>query len=115
MNDNPYLEVRAVAKNVRRTPRKVRLIADAVRGRKVTEALDLLRFMPQYAAADVVKVIKSAAANAENNYDLDIETLTVHRIWVDDALTLKRFKPGARGRVKPRLKRASHITAIVRQ
>jgi large subunit ribosomal protein L22 len=109
-----YVEVRAQARNVRRSPRKIRLIADAVRGRKVDEALALLRFIPNYAARDVEKVIKSAAANAENNYDLDIDTLVVYRIEVDEAVTMKRFKPGAHGRVKPRLKRSSHITAIVR-
>lgn len=114
MEAEGFLEVRAVARNVRRSPRKVRLIANAVRGRSVNEALALLKFMPHYAARDVAKVIQSAAANAENNYALDIDRLHVHRIWVDEALTLKRFKPGAHGRVKPRLKRASHITAVVR-
>jgi len=109
-----YLEVRAQVKNVRRSARKVRLVADAVRGRRVEEALAMLRFMPQYAARDVEKVIKSAAANAENNYDLDSGTLTVFRINVDEGMTLKRFKPGAHGRVKPRLKRSSRISVVVR-
>ncbi len=89
-------------------------MADAVRGRSVSEALALLHFMPNYAARDLAKVVKSAAANAENNYDLDIDGLRIHRIMVDEAMTLKRFKPGAHGRVKPRLKRSSHITVIVR-
>lgn len=114
METADYLEVRARAKNVRRSARKVRLVADAVRGRTVEEALAVLRFMPNHAAREVEKVIRSAAANAENNYDLDSGNLTVYRIEVDEAMTLKRFKPGAHGRVKPRLKRASHITAIVR-
>ena len=109
-----YLEVRANVKNVRRSARKVRLVADVVRGRRVEEALSLLKFMPQYAARDVEKVIRSAAANAENNYDLDIGTLTIYRIQVDEGVTLKRFKPGAHGRVKPRLKRSSRISVIVR-
>ncbi|SRR5579884_460563 len=114
MDVSSYLEVHARARNVRRSPRKIRLVADAVRGRRVDEALAMLRFMPNHAAREVEKVIKSAAANAENNYDLDAGSLTIHRIEVDEAMTLKRFKPGAHGRVKPRLKRASHITAIVR-
>lgn len=114
MNELGYLEVHASAKNVRRSARKVRLVADVVRGRTVTEALSILRFMPQYAARDVEKVIKSAAANAENNYDLDVEGLRVYRILVDEGMTLKRFKPGAHGRVKPRLKRSSKISVIVR-
>lgn len=109
-----YLEVHANAKNVRRSARKVRLVADAVRGRNVEEALALLRFMPQHAARDVEKVIKSAAANAENNYDLDLGGLTVYRISIDEGVTLKRFKPGAHGRVKPRLKRSSRISVVVR-
>ena len=74
----------------------------------------MLRFMPQYAARDVEKVLRSAAANAENNYDLDVASLMVHRINVDEGVTLKRFKPGAHGRVKPRLKRSSKISVIVR-
>jgi len=114
MEDGHYLEVQARAKNVKRSARKVRLVADVVRGRGVNEALSLLQFMPNYAARDVAKVVKSAAANAENNYDLDIDSLTIHRIVVDEAMTLKRFKPGAHGRVKPRLKRSSHITVTVR-
>lgn len=109
-----YFEVHANAKNVKRSARKVRLVADAVRGRNVEEALALLRFMPQHAARDVEKVLKSASANAENNYDLDPGTLTVHEIKVDEGVTLKRFKPGAHGRVKPRLKRSSHISVVVR-
>lgn len=109
-----YLEVHANAKNVKRSARKVRLVADAVRGRNVEEALALLRFMPQHAARDVEKVLRSAAANAENNYDLDLGTLRVHRISVDEGVTLKRFKPGAHGRVKPRLKRSSRISVVVR-
>src|SRR5581483_9342186 len=98
----------------KRSARKVRLVADAVRGRNVEEALALLRFMPQHAARDVEKVLRSAAANAENNYDLDLGSLRVHRINVDEGVTLKRFKPGAHGRVKPRLKRSSRISIVVR-
>jgi len=114
MDEQGYLEVHARVKNVKRSARKVRMVADIVRGRPVSEALSLLRFMPQYAARDVEKLIKSAAANAENNYDLDIDGLTVYRIQVDEGMTLKRFKPGAHGRVKPRLKRSSQISVIVR-
>jgi large subunit ribosomal protein L22 len=114
MQELGYVEVRASVKNVRRSARKVRLVADVVRGRSVTEALTILRFMPQHAARDVEKLLKSAAANAENNFNLDVEGLHVHRILVDEGMTLKRFKPGAHGRVKPRLKRSSKISVIVR-
>lgn len=109
------MEVRAMAKGVRRSPRKVRLVVDTVRGRSVNEALALLRFMPQAAARDVYKVVKSAAANAENNYELDINDLYIHRIYVDEGPTLKRFKARAHGRVAPRLRRSSHITAVVQE
>jgi large subunit ribosomal protein L22 len=109
------MEVRAVAKNVRRSPQKVRLVVDTVRGRSVNEALAMLRFMPQAAARDVYKVVKSAASNAENNYELDINDLYVHRIFVDEGRTLKRFKARSHGRIAPRLRRSSHITAVVQE
>ena len=109
------MEVRAVAKNIRRSPQKVRLIVDPVRGRSVNEALAMLAFMPQAAARDVYKVVKSAASNAANNFDLDVNDLYVHRIYVDEGPTLKRFKARSHGRVAPRLRRSSHITAIVQE
>jgi large subunit ribosomal protein L22 len=109
------MEVRAVAKNIRHSPQKMRLVVDTVRGRTVNEALALLQFMPQTAARDVYKVVKSAAANAENNYELDINDLYVHRIFVDEGPTLKRFKARSHGRVAPRLGRSSHITAVVQE
>jgi large subunit ribosomal protein L22 len=109
------MEVRAVAKNIRRSPRKVRLVVDVVRGRSVNEALAVLSLMPQAAARDVYKVVKSAAANAENNFELDINDLYLYRIFVDEGPTLKRFKARAHGRVAPRLRRSSHITAVVQE
>lgn len=109
------MEVRAVAKNIRRSPQKVRLVVDVVRGRSVHEALAILSLMPQGAARDVYKVVKSAAANAENNFELNPNELYVYRIFVDEAATLKRFKARSHGRVAPRLKRASHITAVVQE
>ena len=107
------MEVRAVAKNVQRSPRKIRLAADAVRGRTVQEALTMLSLMPQAAARDVFKVVKSAASNAENNFEIDVDNLYIRRIYVDEARMLKRYKARAHGRVAPRLRRASHITAVV--
>lgn len=109
------MEVRAVAKNIHRSPQKARLVADQVRGRSVNEALAILQFMPQASARDIYKVIKSAAANAENNYDLDINDLYVHRLFVDEGTKLKRFKARSHGRVAPRLRRWSHITAVVQE
>lgn len=109
------MEVRAVAKSIRRSPQKVRLAVDAVRGRSVNEALTILKFMPNIAARDVFKVVKSAASNAENNFELDINDLYVYRIFVDEGPTLKRYKARSHGRVAPRLRRSSHITAVVQE
>jgi len=93
----------------------MRLVADAVRGRSVNEALAILSLMPQLAARDVYKVVKSAAANAENNFEFDINDLYLHRIFVDEGPTLKRYKARSHGRVAPRLRRSSHITAVVQE
>jgi large subunit ribosomal protein L22 len=71
--------------------------------------------MPQVAARDVYKVVKSAAANAENNFEFDINDLYLHRIFVDEGPTLKRYKARSHGRVAPRLRRSSHITAVVQE
>jgi large subunit ribosomal protein L22 len=109
------MEVRAVAKHVRRSPQKVRLVVDQVRGRTVNEALAILSLMPQAAARDVYKVVKSAASNAENNFELDINDLYLYRIYVDEGRTLKRYKARSHGRVSPRLRRSSHITAVVQE
>ncbi len=107
------MEVRAVAKYVRMSPRKVRLVVDAVRGKPVTEAEAMLRFMPQIAAKAVGKVVHSALANAENNYMLDAEDLYIARIAADSGPTLKRFRPRAHGRVSPLLKRSTNITVVL--
>jgi large subunit ribosomal protein L22 len=109
------MPVRAVAKNIRRSPQKVRLVVDQVRGRPAREALAILSLMPQGAARDVFKVVQSAVANAENTFELDANDLILHRIYVDEGPTLKRFKAKAHGRVAPRLRRSSHITAVVEE
>jgi large subunit ribosomal protein L22 len=107
------MEVRAIARDTGVSPRKVRPLVDMVQGRKVDEALSLLRFAPTPTAQVVAKVIKSAAANAENNYQMMPSALKIVRIFADEARTLKRFRPRARGRASPILKRSSHITVIV--
>lgn len=107
------MEVRAVAKYLRVSPRKARLVCDAVRGKDVREALAILQFLPQKSAVSIAKVVKSAAANAENNYDLDPDDLYVKRIFADDGPTSKRYRARARGRVNAILKRSCHITVIV--
>lgn len=109
------LEVRAVAKYVRMSSHKVQLVLDLVRGMGVPQALNVLRFTPKAAAKAVAKTISSAAANAEENYGLAREDLYVAQVSADEAPTLKRGRPGARGRYKPILKRSSHITVVLEQ
>ncbi len=107
------MEVKAIAKDTGVSPRKVRPLIDMVRGKKVDEALSLLRFAPTPTARMVAKVIKSAAANAENNYEMTPSDLKIVSIFAGEARTLKRFRPRSRGRVSPILKRSSHITVVV--
>ncbi len=107
------MEVRAVAKDTGVSPRKVRLLVDMVRDKKVDEALTMLRFTSSPTARVVAKVIKSAAANAENVFQMSSSGLKIVRIFADEARTLRRFRPRSRGRVSPILKRSSHITVIV--
>ena len=107
------LEVRAVSKYIRMSPQKVRLVVDLVRGMDVQQALALLRFTLKAAAKEVAKTIASAAANAEENLGLSIDDLYVARIASDAGPTLRRGRPGARGRLKPILKRSAHITVVL--
>ena len=99
--------------NARISPQKCRLVADTVRGRKVGNALALLRFQPKKGAELVLKVLESAIANAEHNLGADIDTLKVSAIMVDEAPTLKRFAARAKGRGNRIIKRNSHITVSV--
>jgi large subunit ribosomal protein L22 len=107
------LEVYAHARNVRIAPRKVRLVVDSVRGMPVHRAMSQLQLMPQKAAREVYKAVKSAVANAENNYGLEPDSLIVARIWANEARVMKRWRPRAHGRVSPLLSRSSHITVVV--
>ena len=107
------MEVRAVAKDTGVSPRKASLLVDMVRGKKVDEALTILRFSPSPTARVVAKVIKSAAANAENGFQMSPSDLKIVGIFADEARTLKRFRARSRGRASPILKRSSHITVVV--
>jgi large subunit ribosomal protein L22 len=107
------MEVVATAKWVRTTARKARLVAATVEGLPVNDALTILAFTPRAAAIEVAKVIKSAAANAEHNYNLDASTLRVTKIEIDGATVIKRFQPRAQGRAFSILKRTSHLRAVV--
>lgn len=107
------MEAKATAKGVRVSASKVRLIVDLVRGKGVDEAMAILRFLPTPTARTVAKVVKSAAANAENNYQATPSKLRIVRIYADEGRTMKRFRPKARGRINPIRKRSSHITVVV--
>lgn len=106
------MRVRAIAKNTGISPSKARPIVDIIRGKGVEEALAILKFTPSPTARVVAKVVKSAAANAENNFQMP-PNLNIVNIFVNEAPRLKRFHPRARGRVSPILKRSSHITVVV--
>ena len=109
------MKVKVVAKDIGIPARKMRLVVDSVRGRRVDEALTILNFMPSPAARIVAKVVKSAAANAENNFQLPSPDLRIVAIYADEGRTLKRFRPKARGRISPILKRSSHVTVFVEE
>lgn len=107
------MEVRAVTRNIRVSPRKARLVCDAVRGKDLRTAMAILKFLPQKTAPIIAKTLASASANAENNYDLDPSTLYVKYVFADDAPQLKRGEFRARGRFNQIIKRSCHITVIV--
>ena len=109
------MEVVARAKQVRVSPRKVRLVLDTVRGKRVDEALSILSFLPSPAARTVAKVVKSAIANAENNYQMSPARLRIVKVYADEGQILKRYHAGSRGRVNPYCRRFSHITVIVEE
>ena len=107
--------VKASARFVRVAPRKVRVVVDLIRGKSVNEALALLKFVPKRASEPVAKVIASAAANAEHNFNLNKDNLIISQAYVDQGPTLKRYHPRQRGQAFPILKRTSHITVVVKE
>lgn len=107
------MEVRAVYNHVSISPRKLRLVCDKVRGMGAEQAMVVLQFMPQKGAEIVRKTLASAMANAQNNFDLRADNLVVSQIFAGDGPRMKRYKAGARGRYKPRIRRTSHLTVIL--
>ena len=107
------MEITAVAKYVRISPRKVRLIMDQIRGKRVEEALNKLSYAPQKGAFIIKKILNSAVANAEANSDMDVDNLYIKRVYADQGPTLKRFRPRAMGRATRIRKRTSHLTVIL--
>ncbi|ACJ32494.1 50S ribosomal protein L22 [Anoxybacillus gonensis] len=107
------MQAKAVARTVRIAPRKARLVIDLIRGKQVSEAVAILRHTPKAASPIIEKVLKSAVANAEHNYDMDVNKLVVTEAYVNEGPTLKRFRPRAQGRASAINKRTSHITIVV--
>lgn len=107
-------EARAIAKNVRITPRKARLVMDLVRGKDVKEALGILSNVNRAASEPVMKLIKSAAANATNNFGMDADSLYIAQIWANDGLRMKRYLPRAKGSASGLVKRNSHLYVVVK-
>ena len=108
-------EVKATAKYIRIAPRKVRIVMNLVRGKSVADALAILKFTPKVGADAVEKVLRSAVANAENNFDMDVDRLFISSAFVDQGPTLKRTHPRSRGQAFKILKHTSHITVAVNE
>jgi len=109
------VESKAVAKYVRVAPRKVRVVMDLIRGKNIAEAFAILKFTPKVGADVIEKVLKSAVANAENNFDMNVDNLYVVSACVDQGPTLKRIHPRSRGQAFKILKRTSHVTIVVKE
>ena len=107
------MEAKAVAKYVRIAPRKVRVVMNLIRGKNVADAFAILKFTPKVGAEVIEKVLKSAVANAENNFDMNVDKLYISSAYVDQGPTLKRIHPRSRGQAFSILKRTSHVTVIV--
>jgi len=109
------MAVRAMAKNVGISPKKLALITEAVQGKRVEEALNILRFMHSPAAQRVARVVRSATANAENNLQLNPAELRIVKIQANSGVKLKRFRPRSRGRAGKMARHYSHITVVVEE
>ena len=107
------MEAKAQANFIRISPKKVRIVADNIKGQPVEKALGLLTFTPKKAGRILLKALKSAVANAEQNPNVDVDTLYVKRIWVDEGPTMKRWRARAQGRAFRIRKRTSHITVVL--
>lgn len=107
------MQAKAIARTVGVTPRKARLVIDLIRGKSVTEALEILSILNKSAVTPVTKVLKSAVANATNNFNMDENSLYVKEAYVDDAIRMRRYLPRAKGSASGLVKRTCHITVVV--
>ncbi|MBQ0036342.1 MAG: 50S ribosomal protein L22 [Firmicutes bacterium] len=108
-------DVKATAKTIRISARKVRLVLDLIRGKDVAEAMGILKLLPNHAAENCLKVLKSAVANATHNNQMDETKLYVKECYANEGITLKRYMPRAKGSASSIMKRTSHITIVVRE
>ncbi|CVK21155.1 50S ribosomal protein L22 [Sporomusa sphaeroides] len=109
------MEAKAIARHIRIAPRKIRIVIDLIRGKNVGEAFAILKHTPKVGAEVLEKVLKSAIANAEHNYDLNVDALYISQAFVDQGPTLKRIHPRSRGQAFKILKRTSHVTLAVKE
>ena len=109
------MEARAHARYMRIAPRKVRVVLDLIRGKHVNEAMKILRFAPKAASKPLEKLLLSAAANAENNFEMDRDSLYVSECYADQGPIMKRYRPRAMGRAGSIHKKTSHITIILKE
>ena len=109
------MEARAIAKYVRMSPSKVKPVCDLVRGKDLNEALTILKFTPGKGAKIVEKVVQSAAANAENNFDMNKDNLYVAEVYANQGPTMKRWRAGSQGRASIILKRMSHVGVVLKE
>ena len=109
------MEARAIAKYIRISSRKVNIVIDLIRGKKVSEAFAILKHTPKAASAILEKLLKSAVANAENNYEMNADTLYISEVYATQGPTLKRFRAASHGIGVRILRRTSHITLAVKE
>lgn len=107
------MEVQAITRYARMSPKKMREVARVIQGRAASEALELIRFIPRKSARMIGKTLKSAVANAENNAELSVENLVVLKAIIEEGPSLRRFKAAAKGSAAPRRKRMSHIRIVL--
>ena len=107
------MQAKAIARTVGVTPRKARLVIDLIRGKSVTEALEILSILNKSAVTPVTKVLKSAVANATNNFNMDESSLYIKEAYVDDSIRMRRYLPRAKGSASGLVKRTCHITIVV--
>ena len=115
MEENAVLEARATLKYARISARKVKIVADLIRGKQVDEALAIIKFTPKASSEILEKLLKSAIANAENNHGMNRGNLIVSEIYANQGTTMKRIQPRAQGRANRIRKRTSHITVVLKE